>query len=241
MKESAIAVSKLPRGPVRQSMTATMSPATTGGSAMPEFRKLRTSVRPGGGRNASSEAMPRPMMSAIPVAAPDTVRERRTISYTSPFPVKMSRNASRMPSQMRSMTHLLYGVEAGSGVKSPGMNSGSPGPPPPAPLPPEGQLAHGRAGPVAAADEPRPRLGDELERRRRGGRPAHARRVVPRSRQQEEVVHEGTPIDTVAAGDEPLLVGRRVGDNHVQFAAAGHLQQLGGAPRDRPDRPPSTV
>src|SRR3989304_5469196 len=167
-------------------MTATTSPATTGGSAMPEFRKLRTSVRPGGARNARSEAMLKPITSAIPVAAPDTVRERRTISYTSPFPVKMSRNASRMPSQMRSMTHLLYGIEAGSGVKSPGMNSGSPDAAPPKPSMP-------------ACPPP-------------GGAPRPGRR--------EEVGDEAPPFGPAPPGDDPLLVGRRVGDDHVQFAAA---------------------
>jgi len=63
-----------------QSITATSNPTATGGSAMPALKALRASVRPGGAPKARNEATLRPMTSAMPVAAPETVRESNVIS-----------------------------------------------------------------------------------------------------------------------------------------------------------------
>src|SRR5450759_2455917 len=73
-----------PSGPLRQSVNATNSPTTTGGSAMPVLTTLMTSPRLRNRDRASHVPIGNPISRLRAVASPETASDRRVISTRSP-------------------------------------------------------------------------------------------------------------------------------------------------------------
>ena len=61
---------------------------------------------------------------------------------------------------------------------------------------------------------------------------AHTRGIGPRAHDDEIVVHELAPVDTVTVRDEALLSGARVHHDHVHIAGTGDAQRLTGTHGD---------
>ena len=97
---------------------------------------------------------------------------------------------------------------------------------------PQAQLGGVRAAAVAARDEGRPCRLDLLQRRGDVASARHSGRVVARPDEDEVVVHDLGAPDAVAGGDELLLGGGIMHEDHVGIAAPRQVERLAGAEGD---------
>ncbi len=88
---------------------------------------------------------------------------------------------------------------------------------------------------VAARDEGLAAGGDRLQRIERAAGGAYFRRIVLRADEDEIVVHHVLAVAAVAFGDELVLGGAVVHEQHVGVAAAADVQRLAGADSDDAD------